>query len=715
MATIANLFVNLSMRTAAFDRGIRGARNRLARFAANVERRLKRLASGIGQTFQRMGMVAGLGIGLVVKAFAGFSKQMAEVSTMLDDSGLWMDEYRARVREMSIEFGESTSTLAKGLYDILSASIAPARALDVLTVSARAAKAGVTDTGIAADAITTILNSYALGAAQAADVSDWLFTVVKRGKTTFAELAPQIGLVASTAASAGVSLEEMGALFAVLTRSGVRTENTITAVNQIIMSFLKPTKEATAFAKDFGVALSVAAIQGEGLVAILRKISDLPPDAIAKIFPNVRALRGAIPALKNFAAFLEDLELMGQRAGKTDAAFRKMAANMSYGLDQAKQAMIILAITIGEALAGPAKEWAEWLIGISKRIGTWTQKNRQLVISLAKVSVGLLVLGTSLRVLSALSTMLTRIGGALGTVAAVSGGATVLAFIALGAAIYYVQKKFEAAEAALKKFEDQSLSFAKLYMQLKEQKLLLAGATFLEDQIIAAEQLVVTYSRLAKAADYAPNVERWKKAADEMRAYADALRLVLTSADAAVPTIAVDEAAAKLAEAYKKLDASLREQLNTWGMTANEIAIYKLEVMGLEAPLVRFAKAQAENIEMLDRAKSVFDATRTPLERYETQIGKLSEMLEELGEGAWELYGRGVRAARAALEAATRAGGRMAPGELREIRQAFVDVRGLGATTTAVNPETSELKKANEKLAKIDRHFQRFLEMQGLD
>ncbi len=38
---------------------------------------------------------------------------------------------------------------------------------DVLKVSARAAAAGVTDTGIAADAITTILNAYSMSAEEA--------------------------------------------------------------------------------------------------------------------------------------------------------------------------------------------------------------------------------------------------------------------------------------------------------------------------------------------------------------------------------------------------------------------------------------------------------------------------------------------------------------------------------------------------------------------
>ena len=58
---------------------------------------------------------------------------------------------------------------------------------------------------------------------------------------------------ASTAASAGVGLDELGAALATLTRAGVQTENAVTAVNQIILSFLKPSAEATKYARELGM------------------------------------------------------------------------------------------------------------------------------------------------------------------------------------------------------------------------------------------------------------------------------------------------------------------------------------------------------------------------------------------------------------------------------------------------------------------------------
>jgi len=262
-----------------------------------------------------------------------------------------MEDFTAALKEMSVEFGESTGTLAKGLYDILSASIPASKALDVLRVAATAAKAGLTDTGTAADVLTTLLNAYRLSADKAGDISDLLFTIVKRGKTTFAELASSVGMVATVASSAGVTLEEVGAALAVMTRNGVNTDGAITALQAIISTFLKPSEEAVKLSRELGFEMSVATIKAEGLRGVFRRIAALPPDAISKLFPNLRAIRGVLPALQNMAGFIEDLTMMEDRAGATGEAFGKMTDTIAHKFNQVRQAVTGLLNDIGARFA----------------------------------------------------------------------------------------------------------------------------------------------------------------------------------------------------------------------------------------------------------------------------------------------------------------------------------------------------------------------------
>jgi len=301
--------------------------------------------------------VAGVGGGLYmlsnvlrsgVTEAAAFEKQMANVSTMLSDQSMsLMPRYNQQVREMSKQFGEGTETLAKGLYDILSASIAPAQALDVLAVSARAAKAGITDTGIAADAITTILNSYSLDASRAADVSDKLFGIVIKGKTTFAELAPNIGKVAALAATAGESFDDLGAVIATMTRAGVQTEIAITSLRAIILSFLKPQSDSIEMARKYGVELNSTTLRTIGLTGVIEKLKKATAEELAVIVPTSRAITGFAAAIQKSEGLASDYEFILGSLGSTETAYQKIAATSAFQLDQMNQQYIDLKRTVG--------------------------------------------------------------------------------------------------------------------------------------------------------------------------------------------------------------------------------------------------------------------------------------------------------------------------------------------------------------------------------
>lgn len=377
-------YVEITTDDSKLTRGLRSASKRLKKFAASTK--------ATGRAMMRVAATIGAPLAIGTKVFAEFGKSMAEVSTMLDAPEEHMNNFRQGIRKLSVDFGESTTTLSKGLYDILSASIAPEKALDVLAVAAQAAKAGLTDTGVAADALTTILNAYGLEADRAGDVSDWLFSVVKGGKTTFGELAPNIGKVAALASNAGLSLEELGAMIATLTRNGVQTEQVMTAVTAIIGSFLKPTDDAREAAKSLGFEMNAAALRSEGLEGVFRRLGNLPPDAIAKLFPNIRAMKGLMPALQDFEGFTSDIAAMNQRAGQATGAFEKMAGTMSHKFDQAKQAIIDAFRAVGQAIAIPMQRAAETVQHVAERIGAFIKEHEKAVVVVGALAV---ILGTA--------------------------------------------------------------------------------------------------------------------------------------------------------------------------------------------------------------------------------------------------------------------------------------------------------------------------------
>jgi len=378
------------------------------KFSGYIEKHSDQIKKA-GKYMTVFGGIATAAFVLSVKSAASFEEQLANVSTMLDESAMKiLPEYRKGLQSLSVEFGESTETLSKGLYDILSASIPPAEAMYVLEVSAKAAAAGLTDTGVAADAVTTILNSYGFEAEDAGRVSDVLFAIVKEGKTTFAELAPSIGKVAATASMAGLDFEDLGASIATLTRAGIRTEEAMTAINGVLIAFLKPTDEAVEAAKEFGLELNTNTLRTLGMTGVMEKLTNATAEQLAAIFPNIRGLKGMAAALGDTEGYAKSYALMLDSAGLTQEAFAKQSATLNFALKQLKSMFEILKVTVGDALAPAVKDITEKVMGVLKKVKEWTEANKPLTETIVKwaagIGVALLVLGPLLVMLPGIVT-----------------------------------------------------------------------------------------------------------------------------------------------------------------------------------------------------------------------------------------------------------------------------------------------------------------------
>ncbi len=320
--------------------GVQRSLSTLDRQARDVQRLFTGLGAGLGIGLGTVS-VAGLSRGLrsAFDEAVGFERQMALINTQLDRaSARHLPGYKRGIQQMAVTYGESTETLNKGLYDILSAAVAPARALELLDVSVKAAKGGFTTTATAADALTTVLNSYGMSVDQATRVSDVMFATVKRGKLTYEELARGIGHVASQAALAGLSIEDIGAAIATMTRAGMQADIAITSLRTIINAFLKPTKEARAAAREFGLDLNAATLRALGLVGVLQKLRTATPEQLAAIVPEARGFAGFAAQIQNLEGNLQDLAAMTAAAGSAQEALEKATATTSHAIDQWREA-----------------------------------------------------------------------------------------------------------------------------------------------------------------------------------------------------------------------------------------------------------------------------------------------------------------------------------------------------------------------------------------
>ena len=336
----------------------------------------------MGRAFAKLRMIAlGAGVAVGYLAFrmgkaaitevAAFQKQMALVSTMLKGKATkQMKAFTKTVDEFAVKFGDSTESLSKGLYDILSAQIDASKATEVLRVAAKAAVGGATDTATAVGALVRVLNIYNIAAEDAAGVSDLLFKTMELGLITYEQVAQGIGTVAATAQRAGIRLHELLAGVAAVTLKGESAEKVFTTMRMMILKFISPTPQATRLAKKFGIELGAAALHARGLAGAFEQFRNVPIGVLGKMFPKATSdVVGKLIA--NIAKMRENTAEMEGAAGAAGRAFDKMAASAGFKLQQLNQAWKSVLRTVGEAILPIFLELGKWFLDNKEEIAVW--------------------------------------------------------------------------------------------------------------------------------------------------------------------------------------------------------------------------------------------------------------------------------------------------------------------------------------------------------
>lgn len=257
-----------------------------------------------------------------VKWASDFTDGLAKIYTIADESKKPMAEMRAELVQLSNQSGYSLEDLAEAEYQAVSASVDTAKAVDFLTDATKLARGGFTSTTQAVDLLTTVINAYGYEAEDAAYISDVLLRTQNDGKTVVDELAHSMGTVIPTAANYNVSLEQLAAAYATMTKQGVNTSRATTFLNAM---FTELEKESSKISKvlDEETGKSFAQLMGEGkslaeVLKILYDSVDQDNEEFQKLFGNIRSGKAASALLTDdFAILNYEVERMADATGQT--------------------------------------------------------------------------------------------------------------------------------------------------------------------------------------------------------------------------------------------------------------------------------------------------------------------------------------------------------------------------------------------------------------
>lgn len=339
--------------------GINEARAKLNQLGRGGQESLGKVSSGATASRLALGAMAigvtavGVTVAKTTRDWLKFNVAMKEVQTIAGVSGKEMDALRLKALGIAQSLGVDATEAAQGFYQAISAGVPTAEVDSFVKVAAQLAQGGLADIGSSTDLLTTALNSYGKSASEAEKVSDQLFRTVKLGKTNIPQLAKSLARASATAATAGVSLEELLGITAATTKQGVKTAESFTQVKAAIVALLNPSETMAAIYDKLGVEGGRALIENEGLAGALeqvRRAAGGSDQVLVKALRSIEAysLTAAITGSK-LQETKKAIEDVGNAAGDTAAASKIAGETLGTAFKKLGNSFLIFAENANQA------------------------------------------------------------------------------------------------------------------------------------------------------------------------------------------------------------------------------------------------------------------------------------------------------------------------------------------------------------------------------
>ena len=451
MAFTDSITVKIGADTSGFRKGMGGVVSTTRAASQKIGRNFTKMTRQVTQAGIALTATVGVATGLALKSASDYRKELGQIAAVTDEPIAQIRALGEEQKELSASFGSDIVKQLGATYDALSAQVTSvANATKFATIANEAAIAGNSDVRTSAEGIIRMLKAFGsetFGASQAADT---LFTIIKKGTTTMDALAPNVGRAAKVFDAAGIKVNEFAAALIVATGTA-STPEAIVQITQLVSAFLKPAQSASEKAELLGFGLDASQLAARGLGATmesLRKIvggaarqelsdmiqagtdvaivqnqmaatTGLATSTIAKLFPSIRALRGALALTANqgteFARALGDTADM---SGNATTAYERAEEIGGRAFDKISAKVKILAIDMGEAMMPALESAFESLSEFIGGIRDWIKENKPLAKQIGEWAIKLTAVSV---VILPMALVLGGVASAIGAVASAIG------------------------------------------------------------------------------------------------------------------------------------------------------------------------------------------------------------------------------------------------------------------------------------------------------
>lgn len=281
-----------------------------------------------------------------------FAKVASIVTANGDKSAGSMTKFQKQIKSAANETGIAADQYSELVYQAISANVSAAKSVKAVSDAHKLAVAGFTSDSSALNILTTVTNAYGKSAGSMAHISDVLIQTQNRGKTTVDQLAATMGKVIPTAKSLGVSFEDLGAQYSLLTQRGISTRVATTYMNSMLNELGKGgTNVSKVLKSETGKSFSELTKEGKSVgdvLGILKKHCDETGDSFHDLWGNVNSSKAAETLVDGAKSYNQYLDEMKKANGTTQEAFNQIADTFPAKVKKFKGTLRNLGISLGE-------------------------------------------------------------------------------------------------------------------------------------------------------------------------------------------------------------------------------------------------------------------------------------------------------------------------------------------------------------------------------
>lgn len=358
----------------------------------------------VGEAATIAGAATLAGVGMAIKSYADFDKQMSSVGAATHETAGNMDLLRQAAIDAGADTAYSATEAAQGIEELAKAGVSTKDILaGGLDGALSLAAAGALGVGEAAEIAASALTQFKLSGDKVPHLADLLAAGAGKAQGSVQDLGAALNQSGLVASSTGATIEETTGALAAFASAGLTGSDAGTSFKTMLMS-LNPNSEAAATLMD---ELGISAYDAQGkfvgmseyagiLQNALKDMSDEQRNATLKTLFGTDAVRAANVMYEQGAAGIQSWENAVNDAGYAAETAAMMQDNLAGDLEKLGGAFDTVLLQSGSGANEVLRGLVQGLEGLLDAVGQIPGPVLNVTLGLAAVLGGAALLGGGL-------------------------------------------------------------------------------------------------------------------------------------------------------------------------------------------------------------------------------------------------------------------------------------------------------------------------------